>query len=141
MVKFTTIQITTDVKKKLEKIKNEKKVRYNTILEHLLKEYGGVILDDVETIHRESVAFSLSYYELDNPTHVKSLPVSFRDLESAKVGDYFIANTDPSDANHVNWRAEIVSKVEYDVIILLTELKYINGHLDKKTRILHVNLF
>ena len=141
MVKFTTIQITTDVKKKLEKIKNEKKVRYNTILEHLLKLYGGVILDDVEEISRESVAFSLSYYELNNPTKVKSLPITFRDLESAKVGDYFIANAEPNDVDYVNWRAEVVSKIEYDVIVLLSEMECINGHLNKNTRILHVNLF
>ena len=69
MSEFTTIQITKDLKQKLDLMKGEKNIKYNDLIENLLQQAGGTYVDDVITITRDTTALSLKYWQTEGPTN------------------------------------------------------------------------
>ncbi len=119
MSEFTTIQITKEVRDKLDLCKGTNNLSYNDIVEKLLQQSGGVIVEDTIEIGREQVAFSLKYFDGDGGSKVRD--ITFRDLAAASVGDWFFVTDSVVGNDWVNSRARVVSKDSMDVILLVEE--------------------
>ena len=140
---YTAVQVRNDLKKKLNEIKKATGKTYNDILEELLQEtYQGVEADDVITITRDSVAFTLKYWETENPSKVKVRDVTYQELKCGIIGDKFTANDNPVSAGFVNSVAEIVYKNNDDVILLVREIhKGVDNRFSSVSSVVHVNVF
>lgn len=137
MSEFTTIQITKDLKQKLDLNKGENNNTYNIIIEKLLEQSGGVIADDVAEIQREQTAIPLIYYDDDGQN---VLNVSFLDLIGADIGATWVANENPA-GNFVNTKAEVIWKHTGEVIVRIIEARRNNGNVYYNTYIKHIYLF
>lgn len=138
MSEFTTIQISKEVKMKLDLMKGNNNETYNRLIENLLQQSGGTFADDVVEVQREKVAFSLKYFD-DNSS--KILDVTYYDLAVSEVGDVFKVVDNPTDDNWLNSDAEVIIKKNNDVVLLVNEFTCKNGKIDKISNIFHIYLF
>lgn len=140
MSEFTTIQITKSLRDKLDLVKGENNLTYNQIVEKLLQQSGGVIVEDTVEVGREQVALSLKY--LDNSANTKIRDVTFRELASASVGDVFSVVDNPLSANDwVMSKAKVMAKENADVILLVEEISDDAGRVSSIKSVVHVALF
>ena len=138
MSEFTTIQVRKETKTKLDLVKGENNNSYNDIIEKLLAQSGGIIVDDVVEIKREQVAFTLKYWNEDTQ---KILHVTYLELSNTHVGDKFIAEEFPSGDKFFNSSAEVILKAENEVLLKVEEVKRHKSKLENFQHILHVSLF
>ena len=140
MSEFTTIQIKKSLRDKLDLVKGENNLTYNQIVEKLLQQSGGVIVEDTVEVGREQVALSLKY--LDNTANTKIRDVTFRELASANVGDVFSVVDSPLSANDwVMSKAKVMAKENNDVILLVNEISDNGGRISGIKSVVHVALF
>lgn len=141
MSDWTTVSIKKTTKNKLEVIKSATGLQYDEIINNLLDNQGGENVDDVITIHRDSIAFNLKYWEFNNP-NIISRDISYQELKIEPVGTKFIANDNPAEAGFVNCSAEIVFKKGDDVVLLVKEFsKDDDGVCSNISSVVHVNTF
>ena len=139
MSENTTIQIKKETKQKLDLVKGTNNNSYNTIIEKLLEQSGGVIVEDTIEIAREQVAFTLNYW--DDAKTVKK-DITYADLMNNPVNHKFYANEDRLRiGDWVNSTATIIFKQEDDVILMVEEVSGGNGKFSSIRSIVHVNLF
>ena len=138
MTEFTTIQITKDTKQKLDLVKGENNNTYNTIIEKLLKQSAGTIVEDTIEIAREQVAFTLKYI---SDTEQKIRDVTYYELANARINDVITAWDSPSADNYVNSSVRVMAKYNDDVILLLEDVNSSNGQLSSMKSVIHVVLF
>ena len=138
MSEFTTIQISKDVKQKLDLVKGENNNTYNMIIEKLLKQSAGTIVDDTIEIAREQVAFSLKYL---SDTEQKIRDVTYHEIANMRIGDKVTAWDSPTADNYVNSSVRVLAKYGDDVILLLEDVSFSNGRLSTMTSVIHVVLF
>ena len=142
MSEFTTIQVTKDVRNKLDVKKSATGKKYNDVIEDLLENAGGSVVNDVITINRDTTALSLKFWEVDNPASSKFYDITFQELKVEPVGTKFTANdTLAKDTDYVNSNAEIVYRKGDDVILLVEEVSFLDGVFNKINSVVHVNLF
>ncbi len=142
MSDYTTIQINKNLKKKLEELKKETgRNRYDEVIEDLLT--GGKIIDDVITIERELVAFTLNYWHENGETIKKD--ITYAELRNSIIGDEFIAcdyNIFPI-GDYVNSSAKVIAIVNNgeDIILMVTEKSRRNQKLEYVKSVVHVKMF
>ena len=150
MSEFTTIQIRKETKQKLDLMKAENRESYDRLIQNLLSQTGGVFVEDVITVNRDTVAMSLKYWEIESPktfderktgNNFKSYDITFQELKIEPVGTTFTANPQPTDNNFLKRVARIVAKEGDDVILLCREITYIHGKWDSVSSVAHINLF
>ena len=142
MSDFTTIQITKDLKQKLDLMKGGKNIKYNDLIENLLQQVGGAYVEDVITINRDATALSLKYWQVKNPTETMFYDITFQELKIEPVGTVFYANPDPdNNIDFINSTAEICYKSGDDVVLLVKEISCIDGVIDTVGSVVHINLF
>lgn len=135
MSKYKSIQITENTKQKLDLCKGINNLSYNNIIENLLAQSGGTIVEDVITITREHTAFILKYF--DNMENCKTRDVTFKDLHDSKPGDVFKVIEEPIGDGWVNSKATVINKLGSMVILLVEEF---NDDTCIKS-VVHVELF
>ena len=140
----TTIKIHTETKQKLDAYKaSNDNITYDDVIQSLLRKVGGTIVDDVEEIKREPIAFSLDHngYDADgNRIEFTERPITFRELEDSKVGDTF----ESEESNLVNQRneiAEVMMKTDKDVFIRLCTIYENDDGVFEDYDMIHVVLF
>lgn len=138
MSEFTTIQITKDLKQRLDLVKGENNNTYNVIIEKLLKQSAGTIVEDTLEIAREQVAFTLKYID---DAGQKIRDVTYYELANMRVGDVITAWDSPIADNYVNSSVRVMAKYSDDVILLLEDVNVNNGQLSSMKSIIHVVLF
>ena len=139
MSEFTTIQITKDIRQKLDLVKGENNLTYNQIVENLLQQTGGVVVEDVIEVGREQVALSLNYWDDDQS---KVTDITFGDLANTVVGMVYVAEEFPdSNVDYVNCTAKVMAIDGCDVLLLVTESSCCNGKVSDIKSIVHINLF
>lgn len=138
MSKFTTIQITKDLKDKLTEIKKREHMKYNDIIEGLLVNRGTDV-DDVVTVEREQVAFSLKYW--NDEGDYKVFDVTYKYLRGLKHGESFVAFNRPSGKKWINSGAEVIYHDGEDVVLLTEEVSYDNEEITRLKSVVHVKLF
>lgn len=142
MSEFTTIQITKDLKQKLDLMKGEKNIKYNDLIENLLQQAGGTYVDDVITITRDTTALSLKYWQTEGPTNTMFYDITFQELKVEPVGTVFSANPKPNkNVDFVNSTAEICFKSGDDVLLLVKEISCTDGVVNSMASVVHINLF
>ena len=142
MSDFTTIQITKDLKQKLDLMKGEKNIKYNDLIENLLQQVGGTYVDDVITITRDTTALSLKYWQIKDPTNTLFYDITFQELKVEPVGTVFSANPEPDNSvDFVNSTAEICFKSGDDVLLLVKEISCTDGVVSSMASAVHINLF
>ena len=140
MSEFTTIQIKKSLRDKLDLVKGENNLSYNQIVEKLLQQSGGVIVEDTVEVGREQVALSLKY--LDNTANTKIRDITFRELASASVGDVFSVVDSPLSVNDwVMSKAKVMAKENADVILLVEEISNDGGRVSSIKSVVHIALF
>lgn len=149
MKDITTIQIHKETKQKLDLMKAENRESYDRLIQNLLQQTGGVFVEDVITVNRDTVAMSLKYWEIESPNfdernngkNFKSYDITFQELKIEPVGTTFTANPQPTDDNFINSVARIVAKEGDDVLLLCREISCIDGEVDSISSVAHINLF
>ena len=143
MSEYTTIQLTHEVKQKLDLVKEVKNLKtYNDILLYFLEQYGGAVTDDVIEIDRDETAFSLRFWRFDRPSRIITKDITFKELKKADVGTEFIANPEAEGNGFINSSARVVFKENDEVVLLVEEInKDKEGVEDILTSVMHVNLF
>ena len=140
MSEFTTIQIKKSLRDKLDLVKGENNLSYNQIVEKLLQQSGGTIVEDTIEVGREQVALSLKY--LDNTANTKIRDITFRELASASVGDVFSVVDSPLSVNDwVMSKAKVMAKENADVILLVEEISNDDGRVSSIKSVVHIALF
>lgn len=140
MSEFTTIQIKKSLRDKLDLVKGTNNLSYNQIVEKLLQQSGGTIVEDTIEIGREQVAFTLKYW--DNQDHHKVRDITFGELASARVGDVFTVVDNPLTVNDwVSSGARVMAKENDDVILLVEEISNDNGRVSSIKSVVHIRLF
>ena len=138
MSEFTTIQITKEVKQKLDLVKGENNNTYNTIIEKLLKQSCGVVVEDTLEIAREQVAFTLKYI---SDTEQKIRDVTYYELANMRVNDVITAWDSPVASSYVNSSVRLMAKFNDDVVLLLEDVSCNNGNVSRLKSLIHVVLF
>lgn len=141
MSDYTSIQISKNTKEKLDLCKGLNNLSYNKIIERLLEQSGGVIVEDVVEIQREQTAFSLKYWDKNDNHKVRD--ISYVELMNANVGDMFYV-VDPASIvsnDYVTGNARVMAKWEDDVILLITETSCNKGVFDWIKSVVHISLF
>lgn len=135
MSKYTSIMVTKEVKQKLDLSKGLNNLSYTKIIEKLLEQSGGAIVEDVVEIQREQTAFTLKYF--DEQGNNKINDVSYLDLKNAKRGDVFTVTDKPVGTGWVNSRAKVLVKDGCTVVLLVEEFTV----RDSVKSLVHVELF
>ena len=142
MSEYTTIQVTKDVRDKLESIKSVKGKKYNEVIKDLLENKRGELVDDVITIERESVALTLRYWKMDNENDERVFDITYSMLRDSEVGTVFQAEEYPDNSVcYINCSAEIVFRRGEDVLLLVKEFINKNKGCDCVNSVVHVKLF
>lgn len=140
----TTIKIHTETKEKLDAYKaSNGNITYDDVIQSLLRKVGGTIVDDVEEIRREQVAFCLDAngYDADGDRiEFSERPVTFRELEDSKVGDTF-ESEGYNLVNESHEVAEVVVKTDEDVFIRIITFHYKEDRVWEEYEMIHVVLF
>ena len=140
---YTNIRIKKSSKDKMKVLQSVSGLTYSEIIEKLITGMGGMIQEDIITIQREQVAFTLNYW--DNDKTIKK-DVTYWDLHNSDVGDIFKITFDEDlPDNYITSFAEVISK-EYDthnqsVVLKMCNLKVENRKPDLLTNISHILLF
>ena len=140
---YTNIRIKKSSKDKMKVLQSVSGLTYSEIIEKLITGMGGMIQEDIITIQREQVAFTLNYW--DNDKTIKK-DVTYWDLHNSDVGDIFKITFDEDlPDNYITSFAEVISK-EYDthnqsVVLKMSNLKVENRKPDLLTNISHILLF
>ena len=140
MSEFTTIQITKSLRDKLDLVKGENKLSYNQIVEKLLQQSGGTIVEDTIEIGRDQVALSLKYW--DSTGVNKVYDITYGDLHNCYTGELFVVQ--PKTDNSVDWVnsiAKVMVKDGFDVVLLVTESSCRNGKVSSIKSVVHIILF
>jgi len=143
MTEYTNIRIKKTSKDKMKVLQSVSGLTYSEIIEKLITGMGGMIQEDIITIQREQVAFTLNYW--DNDKTIKK-DVTYWDLHNSDVGDIFKITFDEDlPDNYITSFAEVISK-EYDthnqsVVLKMVNLKVENRKPDLLTNISHILLF
>lgn len=135
--KFTSVMIKKSTKDKLDQCKQGKSISYSKVIENLLEQTGGVIVEDVITIE-PAVALSLKYWD-ENTSKV--LDITFGDLANAKVNDMFKPVSVPEGANWVNSSAKVLATDGSDVILKVVETSCKGGKFSGIESVVHIKLF
>ena len=140
----TTIKIHTETKQKLDAYKaSNDNITYDDVIQSLLRKVGGTIVDDVEEIKREQIAFSLAHNGFDadgNRIEFTERHITFSELEDSEVGDTF----ESEESNLVNQRneiAEVMMKTDKDVFIRLCTIYENEDGVFEDYDMIHVVLF
>ena len=140
----TTIKLHESTKEKLDAYKaSNGNITYDDVIQSLLRKVGGTIVDDVEEIKREQIAFVVAHngYDADgNRIEFTERPVTFSELENSKVGDTF----ESEESNLVNQRneiAEVMMKTDKDVFIRLCTIYENDDGVFEDYDMIHVVLF
>ena len=140
---YTNIRIKKSSKDKMKVLQSVSGLTYSEIIEKLITGMGGMIQEDIITIQREQVAFTLNYW--DNDKTIKK-DVTYWDLHNSDVGNIFKITFDEDlPDNYITSFAEVISK-EYDthnqsVVLKMCNLKVENRKPDLLTNISHILLF
>ena len=139
----TTIQISKENWKKLEMIKGGNHLKYDDLITVLLKEHGGEIIFDTETINRDSTALTLRYWKHNNKGRVKIREILYSHLKTANVGDVFVANANPNvEVEYRNSSAKVIYREGDDVVLLVKECDVdVKGRKQCRSDVIHFNLF
>lgn len=135
---YVSMSISRETKELLNKIRGDKNISYSKIIQNLIEQTGGVIVDDVLEIQREKVAFTLKFW---NETSNKVRDVSFYDLRGVPVGTVFYVVDEPVGESWVNSSAKVLAKDGENVILLMTETSNQHGVLHTVETVVHVCLF
>ena len=138
MSEFTTIQITNELKDKLTAIKKKNGKKYNDIIEDLLYNMGSEV-DDVITLEREAVAFSLKYW--NNQDDYKIFEVTYKYLKGLSVGDIITVCDNPVGDEWVNSSAQVIYHNGEDVILMVEEISNNHDNVNCIKSVVHVKLF
>lgn len=140
----TTIKLDASTKEKLDAYKaGNDNITYDDVVCSLLRKVGGTIVDDVEEIRREQVAFCLEAngYDADGDRiEFSERPVTFRELEDSKVGDTF-ESEEYNLVNESHEVAEVVVKTDEDVFIRIITFHYKEDRVWEEYEMIHVVLF
>lgn len=140
MSEFTTIQIKKSLRDKLDLVKGENNLTYNQIVEKLLEQSGGVIVEDTVEVGREQVALSLKYW--DNTGAIKMHDITYGDLANTVVGMTYVAEEFPDNRwDYVNSTAKVISVDSADVVLLVEESSCSKGKVSSIKSLVHVALF
>lgn len=138
MSEFTTIQVTKELKDKLTEIKKQEHMKYNDIIEGLLVNRGTDV-DDVVTVEREPVAFSMTYKNDEGDYNVFN--VTYKYLKGLKHGESFVAFNRPTGKKWINSGAQVIYHDGEDVVLLTEEVSYDNEEVSRLKSVVHVKLF
>ena len=140
MSEFTTIQIKKSLRDKLDLVKGENNLSYNQIVEKLLQQSGGVIVEDTIEVGREQVALSLKYW--DNLNRTKVTDITYGDLANTVVGMTYVAEEFPdTDLEFINSTAKVMANDGSDVILLVEESSCRKGKVSSIKSVVHICLF
>ena len=141
----TNLRIKKEVKEKLDLLKNENNETYSNIINQLLEQSGGVLVDDVITIQREQIAFTLRYQDLNNPQNDILKDVTYADLHHAEIGTIYKANPNPESKNYITSNAETIRIKHTDsadfVVLEMENIKKTEKGEDVLYNISHIALF
>lgn len=138
----TTVKIKKETKEKLDLFKGEQHISYNDLICILLKQIGGMNVDDVLNIKRNPVAFKLECYQTETMENWVEREITYRDLRENPVGTVFKACEESPRSNFVNATSEIIEKRGDDVILWNKQIFYdSNGNMEIKNEIVHFNIF
>lgn len=137
MRRFTSIRVSHETKQKLDLCKGLNNYTYDRIIEKLLEQSGGAIVEDTIEIQREQVAFSLKYW---NEEISVTKDITYSDLAKSSVGEVFKAVDVPEGDNWVNSSAEVLVKKSDDMVLLVQENSF-NGTYSSIKSIVHIVLF
>lgn len=140
----TTIKLDASTKEKLDAYKaSNDNITYDDVVCSLLRKVGGTIVDDVEEIRREPVAFCLEAngYDADGDRiKFSERPVTFRELEDSKVGDTF-ESEEYNLMTFIHEVAEVLVKTAEDLFIRIITFHYKEDRVWEEYEMIHVVLF
>lgn len=140
MSDYTSIQISKDTKEKLDLCKGLNNLSYNKIIERLLEQSGGVIVEDVVEIQREQTAFSLKYWDSSGVNKIRD--ISYAELKESRVDMDFEIDVEPAkDVDFVNAWATVKAIDGSDVILLVSEVSRRDGVVSSIKSVVHISLF
>ena len=135
-MKYTTIQISKNLKDKLNKLKIETgRNRYDEVIEDLI--IGGKIIPDVTSKIREPIAFTLKYFCKVEPEKPYYFNVTYHDLKIKPIGTEFAYNLN----NYYSEYAKILYKNEDEIILKVTHVEFENNIINEYSEILHIRLY
>ena len=135
---YTTIRIRESSRQKLEKLGDGTGLTMSDIIEKVLSTIYGTTIDDITNIHRDAIAFSLQYYDLETK-EMQFRDISFQELKMGKVGDKYCV-AEPT--NHCQYEiAEILFVDESSVFVRVSET--VTGEEQNITvhDLIHIDLF
>lgn len=135
--KYTSVMIKKTTKEQLDQLKIGKSISYSKVIENLIQQTGGTIIEDVITIP-PAVAFTLKYWDKNNS---KTLDITFGDLMKCDVGEVFTAESNPEGYDWVNSSAKVLAKDGADVILRVTEVNCKDGKFSSVKSVVHLQLF
>ena len=135
----TTIRVRNEVRDKLKAIQDGTDLTLSDIIWNCLEVVGGTMVDDVENIHRESIAYDLQYLDLDS-NNQKMRYITFKELSKASVGDIFQANNDIKVKNYSTEDAEVIWKDENSIFLRLTQTIVEDDNQRKLYSAIHIQL-
>jgi len=136
---YTTIRIKESSRKKLELLREGTGLTLSDIIEKLLLDVGGTIIDDITNISRDNTAFTLQYYDFDTK-EVTYRDVSFQELRLSKVGDKITPQPNPSQHHQIEI-AEILYVDESSVFVRINETVTGESQNISLQELLHIDLF
>jgi hypothetical protein len=120
MTEYVRIEIKKSTLEKLEKMQGE----YGSlasVIEVLVDSVGGVRIEDIKEMKRESVALELNYSNFDFNTR-GTRSVTYHELKLAKTGDRIYAAIDPLGDRYAMDIAEILFVDDRSVFVRVTQL-------------------
>ena len=137
---YTSVMIKNETKQQLEMLKGGKNISYSKVIENLIQQTGGVIVEDVITIP-SPVAFTLKYWN-DDTNESDSLDVTFGDLLNVRPNDMFrVYDKHPVGYNWVNSSALVIGRTGNDVILKVVETACTDGKFSSVESVVHIQLF
>ena len=135
----TTIRVRNEVRDKLKVIQDGTDLTLSDIISNCLEVIEGTVVDDVENIHRESIAYDLQYLNLDDNSQ-KMRYLTFKELSKASVGDIFKANPNITAKDYSTEDAEVIWKDENSIFLRLTQTIVENENIRKLYSAIHIQL-
>ena len=135
----TTIRVRNEVRDKLKAIQDGTDLTLSDIISNCLEVIEGTVVDDVENIHRESIAYDLQYLNLDDNSQ-KMRYITFKELSKSNVGDSFKANPNITVENYSTEDAEVIWKDENSIFLRLTQTIVEDENIRKLYSAIHIQL-
>lgn len=136
---YTSVMIKKSTKQQLDALKGGKSISYSKVIENLIQQTGGTIIEDVITIP-PAIAFTLKYWNKEN-NKTNILDITFGDLMNCDVGEVFMAESNPEGYDWVNSSAKVLAKDGADVILKVTEVNCKDGKFSSVKSVVHLQLF